>query len=273
MDKQPLPLMQAFGFTRQPFDKNISFKQLFLSKQIKTLFEKLNLFLHRRGIAMITGEIGAGKSTVIRAFTEQLEKNTYDIAYIPDPTIGFKGILNSFAIQLKLETAFYKWKLVENLKYNIQKNASDFNKTTLLIIDEAQLLEPKILEELRMFTNFKIDSVTPLNLILAGQTDFIKTIQLHSMKALQQRISCRFHITGLDNIEAKAYITHHLDVAGRTDTLFTEDAIQEIFQHAKGIPRVINNFCYDCLMEIYLSDKNIVDIPTIEKVLLKWQAD
>ena len=270
MNDQPLSLLQALGFSRQPFDKNLPLKLLFLSRQIKELFDQLRHLLHRRGIALITGEIGSGKSTTLRAFTEQLEKNLYDLAYIADPTIGIRGILNSIAIQLNLQGGYFKWQLVEKLKHHIEKNAHDFNKTTLLIIDEAQLLEPKILEELRLFTNFKIDSQTPLNLILSGQPDLKRTLQLNSLKALSQRINFHYHLTGLDSGEAKAYILHHLTVAGRTDTLFSDEVISEIFQQAKGIPRVINKLCYDCLNLIYRENKNIVDLPTLEKILLQW---
>lgn len=272
MNDRSLPLVQALGFTRQPFDKNLPSKHLFLSKQIKELFAHLKQFLHRRGIALVSGDIGAGKSTAIRAFIEQLEKNLYDIAYIADPTIGIRGILNSIAIQLNIEGGYFKWQLLEKLKHFIEKNAADFNKTTLLIVDEAQLLSTKTLEELRLFTNFNIDSQTPLNLILAGQPDFYKTIKLNSLKALYQRINFRYHLTGLDSNEAKPYISHHLAIAGRTDELFTDDVINEIFQHAKGMPRVINNLCYNCLLEIYVQNKNIVDVPTLEKVLLKWDV-
>lgn len=272
MDAQSLPLLQYFGFSKQPFDKNLPLKQLFRSKQIAQLFEGLTLFLHRRGIALVSGEIGSGKSTTIRAFTEQLEKNLYDIAYIADPTVGIRGILNSVALQLNLEAGYFKWQLLEKLKLSIEKNAYDFNKTTLLIIDEAQLMTTKTLEEIRLFTNFKIDSQTPLNLILSAQPDFTKTIHLNSLKALFQRINFRYHLSGLDAPEAKTYITHHLKTAGRTDPLFTDDVIEEIFQQAKGIPRVINNLCYDCLLDIYQNNKNIVDQPTLEKILLKWQS-
>jgi type II secretory pathway predicted ATPase ExeA len=272
MEKQTVPLLQHFGFIRQPFDKNLPLKQLFVSKQIAQLFDQLKHFLHRRGIALITGEIGAGKSTALRAFTEQLEKNTCDIAYIPDPTIGIRGILNSIALQLNLEAGYFKWQLTEKLKHAIEKNAYDFNKFTLLIIDEAQLITTKNLEEIRLFTNFKIDSQTPMLLILSAQPDVTKTIHLNSMKALAQRINLRYHLSGLDASEAKEYILHHLKVAGKTDPLFTDDVIAEIFQQSKGIPRVMNNLCYDCLLEIYQQNKNIVDMPTIERVLMKWQV-
>jgi general secretion pathway protein A len=270
MTEQPLPLMQALGFSRQPFDKSIPTKQLFLSQQIKQLFALLKQLIQRRGIALITGEIGAGKSTAIRAFIDQLESNRFDIAYIADPTIGIRGILNSIAIQLNLEGGYFKWQLLEQLKHAIEKNAYDFNKTTLLIIDEVQHLDTRALEQIRLFTNFKIDSQTPLNLILLGQPDVNKTIRLQSMQALAQRTTVRYHLAGLDKAEAKPYITHHLTIAGRTDPLFSDEVIEEIFQQAKGIPRVINNLGYACLLEIYQQNKSIVDTPTLEKILIQW---
>lgn len=270
MNSSNLTFLEALGLTRQPFDKNLSARNLFHSRQIKELFQRLKLFLGRRGIAMVTGEIGAGKSTAIRAFTESLEPTHYDIAYIHDPTIGMRGILNDMAIQLNLEAGYFKWQLLEKLKHSIEKNASNFNKTTLLIIDEAQLLNTQVLEELRMFTNFKIDSASPLNLILLGQPELNKIIRLNSMKALLQRINCRYHLTGLETNEISEYVTHHLQIAGRSDCLFPNEVITEIFQQAQGIPRVINKLAYDCLLEIFQQNKNLVSQDILETVLVKW---
>jgi len=270
MTEPTVTLTHALGFSQEPFDKNIPTKQLFLSHQIKQLFAQLKLLIQRRGIALITGEIGAGKSTAIRAFIEQLEHNRFDIAYIADPTIGIRGILNSIAMQLHLAGGYFKWQLLERLKQTIEKNAYDFNKTTLLIIDEVQHLIPSDLEQIRLFTNFKIDSQTPLNLILLGQPDVHKTIRLQSMQALSQRTTIRYHLSGLDKAEAKPYIAHHLAIAGRTDALFSDEVIEEIFHQAKGIPRVMNTLCYACLVEIYQQNKSLVDTASLEKVLIQW---
>jgi len=139
MTDQPLPLTQALGFTRQPFDKNIPTKQLFVSRQIQQLFSQLQQLLQRRGIALVTGEIGAGKSTAIRAFIDQLEPSRFDIAYIADPTIGIRGMLNSIAIQLHLEGGYFKWQLLEKLKHTIEKNAYDFNKTIRQLADSSSM--------------------------------------------------------------------------------------------------------------------------------------
>lgn len=272
MNNRPVTLLEALGLSRQPFDKTLPGKNLFRSKQIIELGECLQQFLHRRGIALITGETGVGKSTALRAFTETLESNHYATVYIHDPTIGMRGILHSMATQLYLEAGYFKWQLLEKLKATIEKNSTHFNQTTLLIIDEAQLLTPKTLEELRMFTNFKIDSLNPLNLILLGQPELNKMLRLNSMKALFQRINCRYHLTGLDATEVNGYIQHQLQLAGRVDALFTADVLIEIFQQAQGIPRRINNLAYACLVEIYQAHTNIVDLPTLERVLLKWDV-
>lgn len=265
-----LPLRQALGFTIEPFDKHLNAKHLFSSRQIKELFNKLKQLIYRRGIALITGEIGCGKSTVIRAFIESMDKKLYHIAYIADPTIGSLGMLNEIATQINLETSFFKWQLMTQLKNAIEKDFHDFNKPTLLIIDEVHLMNTKTLEELRLFTNFNFDSQSPLNLILIAQPEVTQKIRLSSLQALSQRINFRFHLTGLDRSEAKEYIIHQLKIAGRTDNLFSDDVIEEIFQQSKGIPRVINNICYACLLEIYQQNKNVVDTQTLENVILQW---
>lgn len=258
-----------FGFLKEPFTKDIAAKALFVSTQLQALFTRLKALLARRGMALITGEVGSGKSTAIRAFAEALEKTQYDWVYIDDPTVGLRGMWNSIAAQLNLNMRFYKWQLMPALKSAIEKNHHDFGKTTIVVIDDAQLLKPAALEELRLFTNFKIDSHSPMTLILLAQPEFRKLIQLKALEAFNQRLVLRAHLVGLSQEEARAYVQHHLEVAGRTAALFTDDVIAEIYQQAKGLPRLINTLCYECLWEIYEQNKNLVDMPTLEKVLCR----
>jgi type II secretory pathway predicted ATPase ExeA len=263
--------MSHFGFLSEPFSKTIDAKNLFISKQLQQLFEKLKLLLGRRGMALLTGNVGAGKTTALRAFIERLDKNQYDIVYLDNPTLGLKGIFNSIATQLNLDSQFFKWRLIPALKAAIEKNFNDYKKTTLLIIDDVQLLSTHDLEEFRLFTNFRIDSHSPLTLILLAQPEFRKIIQLKSLQALAQRIALRTHLTGIEQDEIQPYIQHQLEIAGRTDHLFSDDLITEIYQQARGIPRLINTLCYECLVESFLQKKNIVDIPTLEKVMINYE--
>jgi len=148
-----LSLKAHFGFITEPFSKEIATKALFLSEQLKALFERLQHFITRRGIALITGEVGSGKSTALRAFTDTVDKNHQALVYIDDPTLGLRGMFNSIARQLNLNAKFFKWQLVPELKAAIEKNFADYHKTTLLIIDDAQHLKPQALDELRLLTN------------------------------------------------------------------------------------------------------------------------
>jgi len=266
----PMSLKAHFGFITEPFSKEIATKALFISEQLKALFERLQHFVARRGIALVTGEVGSGKSTALRAFTETLDKNHHTIVYVEDPTLGLRGLLGSIARQLNLNAKFFKWQLVPELKAAIEKNFADYHKTTLLIIDDAQHLKPQALDELRLLTNFHIDSKAPLSLILLAQPEFRKLVQLQALEAFRQRLTLRVHLTGLAQSEAAAYVKHQLEVAGRTDALLTDDVIAEIYQQAKGIPRLINTLCYECLLDIYRQQKNVVDVPTLEKVLCQY---
>lgn len=259
-----------FGFLAEPFTKDIAAKSLFISKQLKALFGRLRQLFARRGLALITGEVGSGKSTAIRAFAESLEKNQFAWVYIDDPTIGMRGLWSSVAAQLGLNIKFFKWQLLPTIKNAIEKNFHDDHKTTVLVIDDAHLLEPAALEELRLFTNFRIDSHSPMLLILLAQPEFRNFLQLKALEAFSQRLVLRAQVTGLEENEVKEYIKHHLAIAGRTDPLFTDDVITEIYHHAKGLPRLINTLCYDCLWEIYELQKSLVDLPALERVLCRY---
>lgn len=261
-----------FGFLTEPFSKELPAKDLFISAQLKSLFERLTTSLGRRGIALITGEVGSGKSTAIRAFADGLDKKQVDFIYVADPTIGMRGIWRTIIQGLALQAAYFKWQMISEIKAAIEKNYHDYGKTTVVVIDEAQLLKLSELEELRLFTNYQIDSHSPLTLILLAQPEFSRQIRLKALEAFTQRLVFRMHLTGLTEKEAHAYVKHQLHVAGRTDTLFTDDVVTEIFQQAKGVPRIINTLCYECLMQTYLMKKNIVDMPTIEKVMIEYDA-
>jgi len=259
-----------FGFLTEPFSKEMPAKKLYMTHQLKSLFERLKGLLKRPGLTLITGETGCGKSTAIRAFADSLEKTQTDFVYIEDPTLGMKGLFNNIAAHLKLNPRYFKWQLMSSLKTAIEKNFHDYGKTTVVVIDEAQMLKPTNLEELRLFTNYKIDSHSPMTLILLAQPDFARVVRLKSLDAFRQRLVLRTHLTGLTQDEAHNYVKHHLEVAGRTDNLFTDDVITEIYQQAKGLPRLINTYCYECLYQTYIENKNLVDMPTLQKVLLDY---
>lgn len=258
---------EYFGFIILPFSKSIKPSELFPSREMKELHARLSYLLDQRGIGLITGEVGSGKSTLVRAFVDNLERPLYNLVYIADPSIGSRGLYRECLSQMGIEPAYFRWDLLARLKTHLLKSYIDQRKITLLLIDEAQLLPIRMLEELRLLTNFQMDSQSPLCLILLGQPDLRKRMKLQSLEALNQRITVKYHLFGLSREETSSYISHQLKIAGRRDHLFSDDAIERIFQESKGIPRLINIICTYCLIAAATEKKNIIDEKITRKVI------
>ncbi len=264
-------LLSYFGFLKEPFSKAILPADLFKSSQLNQVLKKFDAFLGRKGMALLTGDVGAGKTTAMRACLGTVDPTQYNLAYIDNPMIGAMGIFNSMATQLNIDSSFVKWQLVANLKNTIEKSYTEYKKPTIVIFDDAHLLSATMLEELRLLSNFGIDSKSPFYLVLMAQTPFRKRLQLQSLEAIAQRITIRVHFTGIEKAEIQPYIHHHLAIAGRTDNIFSDHVMTDIYQHANGLPRLINTLCYECLLELFIQDKNVADGPILQKVLFNYE--
>lgn len=264
--------MTHFGFMSMPFCKTTEPKNLFLSRLVKQLLDRLESLIGQRGIALLCGDVGAGKTTAMRAFVATLDANAHQIVYIDNPTIGSRGIFNTIANQLNIDPPYQKWQLIQTLKEIIEKNQREYKKTTVLIIDDAHLLKPPDLEEIRLFTNFRFDAYSPMTLILMAQPQLKQRLQLNSLQAFSQRITLQTQITGIEQNEAKPFIEHQINQAGRTDHIFSDNVCVDIYQQAKGLPRVMNYLCLNCLWEICRQNKNVVDAAILEKVLMEYQV-
>ncbi len=129
----------------------------------------------------------------------------------------------------------------------------------MIAVDEAHLLSPEQLEGLRLLTNAELDSVSPFALILCGQPTLRRRIRLGAFAALDQRIALRYHLGGMTAPETGDYIVHHLALAGRSDTLFSDDAVELVQQVSRGLPRMVNNLAVQSLVAAYAEKKAIVD--------------
>ena len=132
-------------------------------------------------------------------------------------------------------------------------------KTTVVILDEAHLLSGEQLEEVRMLTNHDMDARSPFACLLLGQPTLRRRIKLGTLAALDQRIALRYHLDGMDLGETVGYLTHHLKLAGRSDTIFSDDAIGLLHQTSRGIPRAVNNLALQALIAAFADGKGTVD--------------
>ena len=257
---------EFFGLKEKPFNVTSDPNFLFLSHVHREAFAHLLYGIkERKGFLEITGEIGAGKTTLCRALINQLDRKTKS-AFIFNSTLPelqlLQAMLEDFGITVARKN---KGSLLRQLNNFLIEELSKGNNV-ILIIDEAQNLKPGILEEIRMLSNLETDKEKLFQIILVGQPELRNKLNSPNLRQLKQRIGVRFHITPLEKDEIGKYIYHRLAVAGSNGEIrFAEDAIAEIYEFSGGIPRLINMICDKALLAAYVMETRIITLPIIEK--------
>lgn len=255
-----------YGFKSTPFMRSIDIKSLYQHQEFVEVKHRLKYAMEKRTFAVITGPVGAGKTTVLRCIREELNNNAYTYIYISQSALTPKIFYNEILKQMNLNTVYSKPEAKRMVNRAVM-NMYNTNKIPVIVVDEAHLLSDAMLEEIRFLINFDMDSMSPLSLILMGQTELKQRLRLKTLEAISQRIMIKFHIEGLDRAGCEDYILTHLKVAGLGTPLFTDEAINEIFQYAAGIPRRINNLCEKCLLEGYIQEKKLIDDILVKRVI------
>ncbi len=251
--------LEHFHLSEQPFRLTPDPDFLYWSKQharAKAYMES-TIWL-ADGFVVITGEIGSGKTTLIQSFLAELDD---DVVYAVvsqtqlTATEFLQAILTEFGFK-----PFDKRKveLLDMLNMFLIEQYSN-GKKVLLIIDEAQNLSKKVLEEVRMISGIETHKEKVLRIVLAGQPELKETLDSPSLKQLMQRVRLRFHIGPLDRREMREYVERRLAVAGRSEAdLFTDDSFESIYRFSGGVPRLINTLCDTALLCSYADEKNVV---------------
>ncbi|MCD8348890.1 MAG: AAA family ATPase [Lachnospiraceae bacterium] len=249
-----------YNMERTPFVRNIPARQLYESKAFQETLGRLCYVADRQMFAVVTADPGCGKSTLVRRFNEELPRDEYIVLYLSDskltPRWFYKGLLD----QLGLEARFYRGDAKRQLQKEIEIIRGVQHKKVVCILDEAHLLEKETLEEFRFLLNYKFDSMSPMALVLVGQTELWDSkLQLQRYAAIRQRIDMYCVLPHLDRSETGQYIRSHLDYAGCPQELFTEKAVDEVHKASTGIPRMINRVCEKSLMYGFQQQKRLVD--------------
>ncbi|TDJ11121.1 MAG: FHA domain-containing protein [Gammaproteobacteria bacterium] len=256
--------LEHFNLNEQPFRLTPDPEFVYWSKQharAKAYMES-TIWL-ADGFVIITGEIGSGKTTLLQAFLGELEDNIVSAVVSQTqltPTQFLQAVLAEFGFK-----PFKKRKaeLLDMLNmFLIEQYAN--GKKVILIIDEAQNLSKKVLEEIRMLSGIETHKEKVLRIILAGQPELKETLDSPTLKQLVQRVRLRFHIGPLDRREMREYIEHRLKIAGREhNDLIADDAFASIYRYTGGIPRLINTLCDTGLLVAFADDKKTVDTEDI----------
>lgn len=271
-----------YGLKERPFNVTSDPAFFFSSKKHK---EALSHLLYgvsqRKGIIVLTGEIGTGKTTICRFFLNQVGKNV-KTAFILNPTFSevqlLESIVNDFGINPKNKT---KLGMVIELN-NFLLKESNAGNNLVLIVDESQNLKPALLEQIRLLSNLETEKDKLLQVILVGQPELNSRLNLHDLRQLRQRIMVRYHIGPLDNDEIKDYINWRLEIARSTDKShsdnlsfhnhnqnpkieFSNEAVDIISRFSGGTPRLINMICDRALLAGFVSETAQIDFNIIKR--------
>jgi type II secretory pathway predicted ATPase ExeA len=252
-------LQGFFGLSRTPFGRDLAPAMLHRHASHGEAVARIGWCVTERRIGVITGEVGAGKTVAIRAALSGLDPTRHTIIYLPNPTIGVRGIHHQIVAALGGQPLVHHATLVPQAAGALAIEQAERGRTPVVVIDEAHLLEHAQLESIRMLTNHDMDSASPFSCLLVGQPTLRRRMKLGALAALDQRIGLRYTMPPLKPEETGSYLRHHLALAGRNDTLFSDDATALIHQTSRGYPRAINNLALQALVAAFAADKNIVD--------------
>lgn len=252
-------LRTHYGFSRMPFGKDLAPGMLHAHGAHAEAVARIGWCISEQAIGVISGECGAGKTVAARAAVASLDASRHTILYLGTPGVGLRGIYGLIVTALGDTPRFHHAALIPQAQELLVAEASERGKQVVLIIDEAHLLDAESLEGVRCLSNLGMDQTAPFTLLLLGQPTLRHRLRRGAFAALDQRIAVRYAISGLDGAETASYIAHHLALAGRSDTLFSDDAIAVIHDHSRGLPRVVNNLAVAALIATFAAKKAIVD--------------
>jgi general secretion pathway protein A len=256
-----------FTFTQFPFDHTLAPEGLFASSTLAEAEARLKHLLELRGIGLVTGEAGCGKTTVCRKVAAGLHPGLYRVFYVPLSTGNVMDMYKSIAWELGLPTERNRASAFRVIRAEVTRLTLESKQRPVLIVDEAHHLRNDVLEDLRLLTNYQMDSDNRLCLLLVGLTELRRRLRMAVHESLAQRIVVRYHLAGLARDELPRYLTHRLRLAGCELPLFEPPAIEALFQATQGMPRKVNRLAHYALTSAALAQAKTVAPEHVEAAL------
>jgi len=254
---------QHFGMKSNPFDKEIDCSDLYAGGDLKELESRLKFILENRGIFLLVGEPGSGKTTALRKFADGLGPSLFKPFYISLTTVTVNDFYSDLAAKLGEQPRFRKIEMFNQIQAAIANLYFEQRITPVIIADEMHMASTGILDDIRMLFNFRMDSVNPFVLIIAGQPAIRNKLALNMCLPLKQRITSKYSMKGLTLPETCEYIKSRMGIAGVVRDVFTDQAFAIIHSSSNGFPRNINNIVAACLMYCKWKGLDIVDEETV----------
>lgn len=254
-----------YGLKKKPFDISPNPEFLWLGEKHREGLAILKYgILENKGFLLITGDVGTGKTALIRAIEKELQARAI-VVTIPDPGMSLMDFYNFMAAELNMERSFTnKGDFLIHFKRLILTAFASYRRV-LLIIDESQRLNHDLMEEIRLLSNIDLAGKVLINIFFVGQTEFREILARKENRAVRQRITVSYHLAPLTEEEVRLYIDHRLTVAGTSREIFTPEALQAVYRATKGYPRLINIICDHAMMSGYSRGLNQVDAEIIRE--------
>ena len=259
---------EFYGLREYPFNMTPDPQFLFLSHNHRIALDVLRFGIReRKGFIAITGEVGAGKTTLCRALLNSLDSATTKTALILNPTLSDSQILRAICDEFRLQPAKTTRKDLYDAINAFLLRELAANHNVALIVDESQNLKPNVLEQIRLLSNLETEKEKLLQIILVGQPELGELLEQPGLRQLKQRIALRHHVQPLAYKELVEYIKHRLRVAGSDGIEWTTSAQVLIFKYSLGVPRLINLICDRALVAGYLAETYVIDEPQVERAI------
>ncbi len=264
--------LQFFGLNEKPFAITPDPRYLYLSERhAEALAHLLYGINEAGGFVQLTGEVGTGKTTIVRSLLAQTPKNA-EIALILNPRMTAPEFLLTICEELGIgvpDSAQGSLKDLVDILSHYLLRAHAAGQRVVLVVDEAQNLSPEVLEQVRLLTNLETNTQKLLQIILIGQPELRDLLASYHLRQLAQRITGRYHLSPLTREETTAYVRHRLRVAGATNDIFSAQALAEIFRLSQGVPRVINVICDRALLGAYSLDRHRVTAALVRSAAME----
>ncbi len=256
-----------FALTDFPFDLTLEPEDLFASTSLAEAEARLKHLLELRAIGLVTGEAGSGKTTVCRKIASELHPGLYRVFYVPLSTGNVMDMYKSIGWELGLPTERNRAGAFRVIRAEITRLTLEAKQRPVLIVDEAHHLRNEVLEDLRLLTNYQMDSHNRLCLLLVGLTELRRRLSMAVHESLAQRVVVRYHLSGLAREELPEYLTHRLRRVGCELPLFEPSAVEALFQATQGMPRKVNLLAHYALTSAALSKAKTVTIEHVQAAL------
>ena len=256
-----------YSFRNTPFTRDIPVESLFNSNVVEEVTSRLEFVADRQQFALVVGDCGAGKTTIIRKFQASLNPDKYKVLYVSDSQMTPRNFYKILLEQFGVSAHFYRSDAKRQLHKEIELLKSAHRIKPVVVTDESHLFKREMLEEIRFTLNYKYDSVSPMALILVGQSELLDILKRQPYQAIRQRVDIKCEIPNYDRAQVSQYISCHMAYAGAISDVFSDSAVDSVYKYSAGSARMINKVCTACLNFGAQSKRRIIDDHMVKQII------